>query len=280
MNYEQVEQQLQEKGYQVLSLTRENVQLGNNPGKFTILGFCTQGSAVIEMNMERCHLTQGSRICYTHLLMSQTISVSPDFQAILLVMTDQFAFNSSIGITTETIQSLFTSPIIAINDNKIWQLMLHLMNSLRVYAELESYRPEFPQSIFRGMVQILGMSDASHHLAPAKRNGYSMADTYFRNFINLIYDHVKQEHEVAYYADQLHITSKYLNEICKLKSGHKAKEIISHILVTFIKRELLFTSKSMKELAAEFCFADQSSLGKFFRKLTGFSPLLYKNSQK
>ena len=51
-------------------------------------------------------------------------------------------------------------------------------------------------------------------------------------------------------------------------------------MVNYIKRELMYTDKSMKQLAAEFNFADQSSLGKFFRKLTGQSPLTFKRNQQ
>lgn len=41
----------------------------------------------------------------------------------------------------------------------------------------------------------------------------------------------------------------------------------------------MITGKSMKVIAYEYNFADQSSLGKFFRKMTGESPSAYKKKK-
>ena len=232
--------------------------------------------------MEQVRAQAGSRICYTHVLEMRHLEVSSDFEAIALVMSDQFSFESVVGVETELLQSLFMTPVRQIDDPLRWNLLLNLVNSMSIYGSMSEgkFHHEIPRSIFRSIVIILGENEVEYAStgSSSRMQGYSMADTYFRNFINLINDHVQREHEVAFYAEQLHITPKYLNEICKLKSGHKAKEIISTILVTLVKREITYSSKSMKELASEFNFSDQSSLGKFFRKLTGQSPLTFKRT--
>lgn len=275
-----LEQQLQQRGFCVVDVTAQLLQSRHFPEKYTIMVFCTGGKATLEVNMERVSITAGTRVCYTHVLLMHLLDVSDDFRAVAVVVMETFAFDAVVGVETETLQSLFTTPIRTINDSRRWQLLLTLVESIRLYAAIDTtpYHSEISRSLFRNMMIVLGEDAGTSDRHPGT-TGYTMADTYFRKFISLIYEHVHQEHEVAYYAGCLHITSKYLNEICKLKSNHKAKEIISSILATFIKRELMYSSKSMKELAAEFNFADQSSLGKFFRKLTGQSPLAYKQQQ-
>ena len=279
MNFDQ---QLERQGYCCTTITASDIRPQRPINKVTILMLCTRGNALLEVNMEQVRARAGSRICYTHVLEMRHLEVSSDFEAIALVMNDQFSFESVVGVETELLQSLFITPVRQIDDTLRWKLLLNLVESMRIYGSMGEgkFHHEIPRSIFRSIVIILGESEVEYASAvsSSRTQGYSMADTYFRNFINLINDHVRREHEVVFYAEQLHITPKYLNEICKLKSGHKAKEIISTILVTLVKREITYSSKSMKELAAEFNFSDQSSLGKFFRKLTGQSPLSFKRT--
>ena len=274
------EQQLQEQGYCCATITASDIKTARRQQKFTIVLLCTQGEALMELNMERVQARAGSRLCYTHVMELHQLEVSPDFEAIALVMNDQFAMESVVGVETKLLQSLFSMPVRHIDDTQRWQLLLNLFESMRIYGEMGvcNFRHEIPRSIFRSIVIILDEDETER--PPQLRGGYSMADNYFRNFMNLVGDNVQREHEVAFYAQKLCITPKYLNEICKVKSGHKAKEIISSILTNYIKRELTYSSKSMKELAAQFNFADQSSLGKFFRKHTGQSPLTFKRNQQ
>ena len=274
-----VEQEIEKRGYCCLSITSSDIKLERQAVKCTVVILCTGGEAVLEMNMEQVRVTAGCRICYSHVMLMRLVSVSADFEALALMTDDKFALQALIGIETDVLQDLFRTPVRAITDNIRWKLLYKLFESLRLYSAIGGgkNRQDVAQSIFRSMAIVLSDDVGGERMR--QQSGYSAADTYFRNFINLINDHVVKEHEVAYYAEQLNITSKYLNEVCKLKSGHKAKEIISSILVTFIKRELMYSSKSMKELAAEFNFADQSSMGKFFRKLTGQSPLTFKRNQ-
>ena len=84
---------------------------------------------------------------------------------------------------------------------------------------------------------------------------------------------------MAFYAGKLSITAKYLNEVCKNKGGYKAKEMISLFLISKIKQEILMSGKSIKNIAYEYGFADQSSMGKFFSKITGMSPGEFKKTQ-
>ena len=56
--------------------------------------------------------------------------------------------------------------------------------------------------------------------------------------------------------------------------------MISIILANQIKRDILESGDSIKGLAYKYGFADQSSLGKFFRKMTGLSPIKYQQTAR
>ena len=99
-----------------------------------------------------------------------------------------------------------------------------------------------------------------------------LADQFFK----LIMEHYKENREVAFYADKLFITSKYLSMIIKEVSGKTAKDWITEYIVLEIKALLKNSTMNIQQIAIKTNFANQSSLGRFFRKHTGMSLLEYR----
>lgn len=97
-------------------------------------------------------------------------------------------------------------------------------------------------------------------------------------FFELIVKHFRENKEVAFYADKLCITSKYLTMVVKETSGKSAKDWIVEYVILETKALLQNTNLSIQEIAAKMNFANQSSLGRFFRKHTGMSLSQYRMS--
>ncbi len=97
-------------------------------------------------------------------------------------------------------------------------------------------------------------------------------------FFGLIMKHFKENKDVAFYADKLCITSKYLTMVIKEVSGKSAKDWIVEYIVLEIKALLKNTNMNIQEIAVKTNFANQSSLGRFFRKHTGMSLSQYRMS--
>jgi AraC-like DNA-binding protein len=233
-----------------------------------------------ELNMEQVEIGTGDSFCVSRLVQSRELSCSPDLTVRLLVMNHDFIDGCTQGVGADDLQALFASLVMPLAEARLVRMMDLMLDLLQTYSDVpDEYNDrQISASIVRSMILML-----------VKRNEYvrqtlvmpqfTTADSYFRRFINLVSENVATEHEVAFYATHLSITPKYLSEICKTKTGRKAKEIISALLLRAIKSDLLNTGKSMKDLAAEYGFADQSSLGKFFRKMTGLSPLHYRQHE-
>lgn len=108
---------------------------------------------------------------------------------------------------------------------------------------------------------------------PAKNRAW----TIINDFIGLIGRHYATHHDVAYYADRLHVTPNYLNIITKRNSGTTAKEQIN-IQIGLVARMLLHsTDLSVKQIAERLSYDDPSYLCRIFRKQTGMSPIQYRN---
>ena len=94
----------------------------------------------------------------------------------------------------------------------------------------------------------------------------------FRNFIKELITSHSVSREVLFYANEMGISSGYLNEICNEVSNHSAKEIIDSAVVARLKYELSYTSKSIQELSDEYNFPSQSYFSRYYRRLTGMTP--------
>ena len=281
------EKYLSQHGFCVLDINSQQFPAYSRPVmvKHSLVAFCLQGSARYELNMEPMNMTTGMCVCYPHVILMRPVDCSSDFKAQVMLLRDDIAMDSVAGIETSLLQDLIAQPVAYIGNKQEWHLFGGIMNNLRCLNDMLQLRDEPSLLVrqiitaqFRSMVLLLCHHTLNHDSDNAAVPVYTSADNYFRQFVVLIDKHVKQEHEVAFYARQLNITSKYLSIICNNKTQLSAKDIITNVLVQRIKNELILSGKAIKELADEYGFASQSSFGKFFRKATGLSPLAYRNS--
>lgn len=102
----------------------------------------------------------------------------------------------------------------------------------------------------------------------------------FQRFVALVHEYCSQEREVAFYADKLCISTRYLSTIVRSVARSSAKEFIDRAVILEIKMMLQSTDLSVQEIAYRLRFPDQSYLGRFFKKHTGESPTEYRNMRK
>jgi AraC-like DNA-binding protein len=115
------------------------------------------------------------------------------------------------------------------------------------------------------------------NLAPSFHDGIDDFDNQtYRKFLELVSSEYIEMHDVQYYADRLSVTPRKLSDISKKKSGKGAKEIIAGQIVAESKRNLQFTTKTIKEIAYGLSFSTPEQFSHFFKKYTQISPLDYR----
>lgn len=109
-------------------------------------------------------------------------------------------------------------------------------------------------------------------------NSYSKrANVIFSEFQHLLLLHFRTERSVNFYAEKLFITPKHLSAVVKDISGKKPKEWINNITLNEIKKKLLYSSESVKEIAYSLNFPNSSFFGKYFKIHIGISPTRYRS---
>ena len=99
----------------------------------------------------------------------------------------------------------------------------------------------------------------------------------FERFIALVNEYHCSERGMAFYADKLCLTPKYLSKLIKQASGRSAPDWIDEFVVLEAKNLLKYSNMAIKEIVFQLHFPNQSVFYKFFKTHTGMTPSEYRN---
>ncbi len=116
-------------------------------------------------------------------------------------------------------------------------------------------------------------SGAEHREKQKDRN-----DEVFNIFLSSLSLKFATERSVAYYAELQDLSPAYFSAIIKAVSGKPAKFWIENQIFTSAVNYLRNPNFSIGEIAGILNFPDQSSFGKFFKKISGLSPFDYRKN--
>ncbi len=100
----------------------------------------------------------------------------------------------------------------------------------------------------------------------------------FHRFIDLLSQETAKKHSVAYYAEKMYITPKYLSMICKQISDKSPLQWITEYEIGEIRSYLKNTDLSCKEISDIMGFANSSFFGHYVKEHTGMTPNEYRMS--
>lgn len=88
----------------------------------------------------------------------------------------------------------------------------------------------------------------------------------------------KRYREVSYYAEQLHVTAKYLSDTVRRQTGKSVTYYIDRYTVPMIKEYLENSTLSIVQIAEEMNFTTPSYFSRYVTKHLGMSPKAYRES--
>lgn len=100
----------------------------------------------------------------------------------------------------------------------------------------------------------------------------------FIDFKNLLFKNYQNNRNADYYADNLGVSYKHLNTVCKTIINQTAKEFINTFLILEIKRILISSNISIKELTYQMGFDEPTNFVKFFKNKVQQTPAQFRKS--
>jgi AraC-like DNA-binding protein len=102
---------------------------------------------------------------------------------------------------------------------------------------------------------------------------------YVMLFRDVLEAHYKGHRQVTFYASQLIITEKRLNQATAKVLGKTPKQIIGDRIVLEAKRLLVYTTESVKEIGFRLGFDEPTYFIQFFKKHSSSTPLEFREKQ-
>lgn len=137
------------------------------------------------------------------------------------------------------------------------------------------FRKEIFNSLAEGFVMSLASVLKDSSIIPTK-SASSRKEQIAENFINLSNIHFKQYRNLSFYAEQLHVSIKYLSICVKEVTGMNPSYILNQLTIDQSKLYLNDLERSISDVAYDLNFADAFIFSKFFKRHTDRSPTQYR----
>ena len=242
--------------------------------------FCRRGSATVTVDQLRDRVTRDTLLL---LLPGSILHLNE--------RTDDFRVRFcafSLELFSEAAYRLDPSFFHILHEHAIIRLPDRIIEGVRNWFQMASYTYRDRGNIFRNTIirnrlqnVLLEAFDKTQRFAPDvhSQTGTTRQADLFQRFVALVHEHCTEQREVAFYADRLCISTRYLSTIIRSVAHSTAKEFIDRSVVLEIKMLLGSTELSVQEIAYRLHFPDQSYLGRFFKKHTGVSPTEFRNAK-
>lgn len=265
----------------ILSDCLDKFPLPNGPRRMTfiLVALCTNGT--VSLTVDTCvhQIKRGSLIIISERHIIDCFSASDNAEGLLMIMSTKFFYDVVHDISE--LSSLFIlskhHPVLELTagESDIFHEYYSLLK--RKVADTNNiYRRNIAGTIIHTMFYELNNVINRHIQADNSHN--MRANLVFKNFIDLVEKHHRHERRVGWYASQLCITPKHLSETIKTVSMRTPNEWIDNYVTLAARLLLKNTTKSIKEIAEELNFPNQSFMGKYFKEHVGLSPSQYRKS--
>ena len=142
----------------------------------------------------------------------------------------------------------------------------------------------FTPTTFRTLAYSLGFNNEIQFLRTFKKETRLTAHNFRKEYgrydeknvsgqlLELISQYFRQELQTKFYADQLGMEEKALEQEIQRLLNRKVVDLIQQRMILEIQREIIFTNYSLAYIADRLNFLDIEQLNRFFRAATGISP--------
>jgi AraC family transcriptional activator of pobA len=175
------------------------------------------------------------------------------------------------GDALTRLRMLSSQPVVPIGDDAERARLSALCAELFEEGSLarEGYR-----LAMRGLLVLIAVGVARLAASRARTGSVTLqpADATVVQLRALVDENFRNERQLGFYAEKLAMTVDRLNDHVKRSTGVTAGHLIRQRLLTEAKRQLVFTTQPIHDIAKELAFADPSHFARFFRKQAGTTP--------
>ncbi len=238
-----------------------------------------EGTGRSKVNFTDCVTHKGQMLTIPANAIRQFFELPPDCRFAAVVFTSNFLTQSGLNIKHTDMFDLFSSIQSYCIDPEPADFE-RLLNILQVLKQKYLSTNDIPsdQQVVNHLFQafVFEVSSIYQRCNSHKRIQYTRKEDVSMRFVKLLSDSFREERSVIFYAEQLHVTPRYLSQTVKEVTGKSAGELIDEMVILEAKALLNDVSLSIAQVAESLYFSDQFFFSKYFKRLTGLSPSDYR----
>lgn len=242
--------------------------------EYNLLLYCCSGSAVVEINYKKYNICPRTTVLLMYQDILMRMYVSKDFKGYCIAFNPKLMIAEFNKFDFNFISTLKRNAVISWSE----EYAAYVENLFRIVEICDKFGDQdlMKSTILNQYVcyiKFLKSYFQKNNMMNKKEDDIiSSKKEYFYSFIRELFKFHRQSREVLFYANNLNISSNYLNEVCQSVCEHSAKEIIDYYISSQLKFELNNTNKSMQELTDEYNFPGQSYLCRYYKRIMGETP--------
>jgi AraC-like DNA-binding protein len=245
---------------------------------FILIGLCTKGQLRYRIDGKEQVITEGDILIVSEHQVIDGYTPSPTMEGLCIMMSVNF-FHEIIK-SVHDVSSLFvfarTQPVLKLEQREcdVFKEFFYVIKK-KINDTNNFFRKDLIRTLLLAMFYDVG------NIIYRVRNFGEVqvpSEKLFTRFLRLVQTNCKRERRVSWYAQQLCISPKYLSLVVKRISGRTALEWIENYVTMELRVALKNSTRSIKEIAEDMNFPNQSFLGKYFKEHVGMTPSEYRKS--
>jgi len=147
-----------------------------------------------------------------------------------------------------------------------------------IIADLTQYPHDETGRSFRCLItaMCIEIRHAWENYATTPVVGFGTSNHLVKTFLSMVTKDRCRHRDIAYFAQKMNLTAKYLSAAVKTASGKTAIEWINDAVILEAKNLLKYTTMPIKEIAFSLNFDSQMNFYRFFSRHAGLSPSDYR----
>lgn len=240
---------------------------------YLMIFICHAGSsrALYDMQEIRFRENEVAIILPNHII--HPIESSPDYTITVIMHSLAFEQEMTQRRMTHDRNKFHESPACRLTDEEMTQYM-KAVDMLDLISNTSVSRYPHRHDMLMAQTDIMAeMLDACRREIDEEERANNRNRSIFNTFCNLLAANYREQHEVAFYAEKAHLTTRHFSVVIKEVVGISASDYIEQYLATQAKN-LLSTRPdlSVQQISYHLGYADSPSFCRFFKRHTGITP--------
>ena len=239
--------------------------------------FITRGKGIFRLNDEDIPFERGTLLLLPQNRWRQWARIDEPVDGYFLIFEEEFIstfFNDALFLCRFHYFYNTSSPSFIRTDERTFREMTDKLEEIRI--------------------EIRGLRNDSHHLLRSilyyllirinriYEARFGLKDELFQGglilrFRQMLEQQIRSCHKVADYAGMLGVSRAHLNKALNAYFGKSCSDIIKERLVAEIKKDLLYSDKSISEIAYDFSYSEPGNFIRFFKAMTRVTPTEFRS---